>query len=240
MRLNRLQNGGATVIRQSQFRYDVVMRRHSRNLRTLARVGLFLLLGAILNVAAAWSMAAKYYFRLNGEEVLSASPTGEQIRWWKANISPGIDDEPKVVERDVSIGFDWEWMNSRVDGSGPIASRWRSGIPFRSLGFHTWTLDGRRNGGARWEFRGMWTVGADLFAGHRPLLLPLDPLWPGFLINTLLYAGLLWLGIASLEWHRRFRRMRRGLCPACAYPIGKSLVCTECGAALPVSSAKQD
>ena len=28
---------------------------------------------------------------------------------------------------------------------------------------------------------------------------------------------------------RRFLRLRRGLCPKCAYPIGESTVCTECG-----------
>jgi len=28
---------------------------------------------------------------------------------------------------------------------------------------------------------------------------------------------------------RRRRRIKRGLCPACAYPVGQSPVCTECG-----------
>jgi hypothetical protein len=28
---------------------------------------------------------------------------------------------------------------------------------------------------------------------------------------------------------RRRMRIRRGLCPACAYPVGQSDVCTECG-----------
>ena len=28
---------------------------------------------------------------------------------------------------------------------------------------------------------------------------------------------------------RRFLRVRRGLCPKCAYPMGESSVCTECG-----------
>ncbi len=32
---------------------------------------------------------------------------------------------------------------------------------------------------------------------------------------------------------RRFLRVRRGLCPKCAYPMGESSVCTECGRALP-------
>ena len=32
---------------------------------------------------------------------------------------------------------------------------------------------------------------------------------------------------------RRFWRLRRGLCPKCAYPMGESSVCTECGCGLP-------
>ena len=27
-------------------------------------------------------------------------------------------------------------------------------------------------------------------------------------------------------------RARRGLCPACAYPVGEAAVCTECGKAV--------
>ncbi len=55
------------------------------------------------------------------------------------------------------------------------------------------------------------------------------PIWPGFAINTLFYAAILWLLIAALFALRRRRRIKRGLCPACAYPIGESDICTECG-----------
>jgi hypothetical protein len=67
--------------------------------------------------------------------------------------------------------------------------------------------------------------------GHHRLL-PLHPIWPGFAINTLCYAGILWAGwllFAAPFALRRRRRIRRGLCPACAYPVGASNVCTECG-----------
>ncbi len=60
--------------------------------------------------------------------------------------------------------------------------------------------------------------------------LPWRPLWPGFAINTIFYATLLWLLIPGLFALRRFLRVRRGLCPNCAYPTGESSVCTECGA----------
>jgi hypothetical protein len=65
-----------------------------------------------------------------------------------------------------------------------------------------------------------------------PRLLPLRPIWPGFAINTLFYAAILWLLFTAPGSVRRWRRIRRGLCAKCAYPIGASDVCTECGAIL--------
>jgi len=59
--------------------------------------------------------------------------------------------------------------------------------------------------------------------------LPLCPIWPGFGINTAFYAVVLWLLFAVPSSLRRWRRIRRGLCPKCAYPVGTSEVCTECG-----------
>ncbi len=70
-------------------------------------------------------------------------------------------------------------------------------------------------------------------ANIRSISLPLRPIWPGFAINTLFYGTLLWLLIYGLSVLRRFVRVRRGLCPKCAYPMGESHVCTECGGSLP-------
>ena len=66
-----------------------------------------------------------------------------------------------------------------------------------------------------------------------PRPFPLRPLWPGFAVNTLFYAAVLWLLICGPFVLRRFVRVKRGLCPACAYPMGKSGVCSECGKTLP-------
>ncbi len=63
--------------------------------------------------------------------------------------------------------------------------------------------------------------------------LPLGPIWPGFAVNTLLYAGVLWLLFGGPFTVRRLIRVRRGLCPKCGYPMGESAVCTECGKTLP-------
>jgi hypothetical protein len=63
-------------------------------------------------------------------------------------------------------------------------------------------------------------------------LLPLRPIWPGFAINTIFYAAILAILFYGPGKVRRFVRVRRGRCPACAYPVGSSPVCTECGAPL--------
>ena len=61
-------------------------------------------------------------------------------------------------------------------------------------------------------------------------MLPLRPLWAGFTINTMLYATTLWLLFGAPFMLRRRRRIKRGLCPKCAYPVGTNERCTECGA----------
>jgi hypothetical protein len=63
-------------------------------------------------------------------------------------------------------------------------------------------------------------------------LIPYSPLWPGFAINTIFYAAILWLLFTVPRFVRRRIRARGGQCPACAYPVGASDVCTECGAAV--------
>ena len=64
--------------------------------------------------------------------------------------------------------------------------------------------------------------------------LPFFPIWPGFAINTVFYAAVVWMLCAVPFGLRRRRRIKRGLCPKCAYPRGAGTndVCTECGAAV--------
>ena len=64
---------------------------------------------------------------------------------------------------------------------------------------------------------------------------PLRPIWHGFAVNTLFYAVVLWLLIPGPFVLRRFIRVKRGLCPACAYDLrhGEHGACPECGKALP-------
>lgn len=64
-------------------------------------------------------------------------------------------------------------------------------------------------------------------------VIPMSPVWRGLVINSLFYAVLLWMVFLLPYLARRSMRLRRGLCPACAYPIGISERCTECGQMIP-------
>ena len=63
-------------------------------------------------------------------------------------------------------------------------------------------------------------------------LIPLAPIWPGFAVNTVFYAFIVWMLFIVPFVLRRRRRIKRGLCPKCAYPVGTNQVCTECGTLL--------
>jgi len=62
----------------------------------------------------------------------------------------------------------------------------------------------------------------------------------GTILNSILYAGILWFLFGGFYLLRRRRRIGRGLCARCGYVVsvnvgvaGASLNCTECGMALP-------
>ncbi len=69
------------------------------------------------------------------------------------------------------------------------------------------------------------------YMGPYARVLPLRPIRPGFAVNTLFYAALLWLVIPGPFALRRLIRRRRGLCPACGYDLrhGEHEACPECG-----------
>ena len=62
------------------------------------------------------------------------------------------------------------------------------------------------------------------------LAVPTSPIWPGFAINTIFYATILWLPFAPFQL-RRYVRVKRGLCINCGYDLrgAEHAVCPECG-----------
>ncbi len=64
---------------------------------------------------------------------------------------------------------------------------------------------------------------------ERPFVVPVRLLWVGTLFNTIVYSVSLALFIGVTHRLMEKRRRARGLCARCAYPIGASPICPECG-----------
>jgi len=118
----------------------------------------------------------------------------------------------------------WPGVTRAVVSTPPeVTGAWvlsitRAGLPLPSMA-----------GGYLAEPRGIRTIHCIYPFGCE---FPLLPIWPGFAINTIFYAGIVWLLSAIAATIKRGRRLRRGLCPLCAYDMRGSIqmgTCPECG-----------
>ncbi|HWB20116.1 MAG TPA: hypothetical protein VG711_07450 [Phycisphaerales bacterium] len=69
----------------------------------------------------------------------------------------------------------------------------------------------------------------ELWAVYDKPMLPTLPMWRGFAFNTIFYGLIMWILWNVPFATRRWIRRTKGLCAWCAYPVGTSEVCTECG-----------
>ena len=188
--------------------------------RIITRVCIFLLLGAIVNVAVAWGCALWTPRRFEDYRGYLDNSLIE-TRWSDIVVQFPPYQDLHAHEKHF-IGHSYLHVGClTTTGIAQNHQQWRSGWPGRSF------IGEKRipgDDGGSW-LRYNWTD-----FNHS---VPLRPLWPGFALNTVFYALLLWPLLAAPGIVRRRRRLKRGLCPACAYPIGTSPVCTECGKELP-------
>jgi hypothetical protein len=206
--------------------------------------------GAIINVAVAWGCTLcinpwkgvwlraqrsapantrpidPEYVSLTVVRASRSGATDIEITWHRSTFFPYVDESP------LSLVPAWTGLQEPsapllvaeftiVEIRGwPVTALWTS----HTNTFPTGSLQTRHG------LRTAWTRRIPLINGAKyKVALPLQPIWPGFAINTLFYAGVLWVMCAVSLALRRMIRRRRGQCPACAYPIGSSTVCTECG-----------
>jgi hypothetical protein len=227
-----------------------------RRLRTLL---VFLLLGAIANVAVA--IAAAVFLNVPGSTSVAGWLSTDQhqyISGWDC-----IRGSSTGVVRLVAYPRKQSMLNqmdpSRVRDLNdpdhrkmvlPWWSDWDSELRRDRTSFHAQLFDARGwplptleahwfGGKTEVDLDKRWRWGISLSSSMARTAggynigalkaVPLRPIWPNFFLNTLFYAALLWLLLAFPFILRRFLRLKRGLCPKCAYPVGTSDVCTECG-----------
>lgn len=195
------------------------MRRH------LLTIAIFLLAGAVLNVAVAWAITAG----MTWPQGLSRSSTIEREEDWPRPVPDHWPERSAYTIQDGASGWRLDRYSKVWAGIFAINIA-NAGWPCHALESETW-----------FEMpTGIWSswgitppVNMFGFGPQSPKTLPVRPIWPGFIANTLFYATLLWLLTCLAIAVRRFLRLGRGLCPQCAYPMGGSAVCSECGNELP-------
>jgi hypothetical protein len=202
------------------------MKRWRRHLVTAM---LLLVAGAVVNVAVAWGCAWNarsnftFFIGLGGQ-----CATDEDVASLFATSGYDVAGPFQTIERrhtgaqlvSVARGL----LDRKTGNTLESVVFGFFGAPCPSMRYEVWwPLSGRQ-----WV-HGIQTDVHRWQHGTSVRVLPLMPIWPGFAINTLFYTTILWMLFASPFAIRRRLRMKRGLCPACAYPIGSSDLCTECG-----------
>ncbi len=195
--------------------------------RRLTKLVLFLLLGAIVNVAVAWGCASSLVFGYGYASYESLAPETAKDRIVRALDIPVSAAHELQFNGGSYRSFGWTMLKisprSRMASGGLAHYRLEqrsAGWPYRSLSGE-WYFDEARTPLAG---RSRWLVGGE------DLLMPMRPTWPGFVVDTVFYATLFWLLSTSFALHRVIRR-KRGRCIKCGYDLrgAEHDVCPECG-----------
>ena len=202
--------------------------------RRLLIVAVFLLAGAVANVAVAWCYSIPRWLP-TGRGATVRLDRGEAKQEFADRL--GVDAMPTGGYEDRYIGRRYlvvyiDHPDAALDARGrPVDHRSDHHLQVYTNGWPCLALEGQF-GFVGGQFKAGWLLIIPWELSHMPFMFPLRPIWPGFAVNTIFYATVLWLLIPGPFVLRRFIRVRRGLCPACAYPRGEADVCSECGLAL--------
>ena len=179
---------------------------------------LFLLAGAIINVLVAWGCAA-FHMRNSVVEVILCQFDAESRRSMSYGCVP-----VRAADGSLSLPV----FGELVDESSE----------FKTLGFRYVFTATHTSGSVRTIYSGwpMHSCGRtdsviDYNRPEPPKFILFEPLWPGFAINTIFYAAILYALFAVPGAVRRRVRIKRGQCASCGYSLcdNTSDKCPECG-----------
>ncbi len=209
--------------------------------RWITKLVVFLLLGAVVNVAVAWGCAL--WSSMTQDSDLSKQRALTLLQEREFLPRPGDPYGGRTIE-----GIGLTVLELLFD---PIAGQETSEINQREATWLMATLAGLPVRSLQAEVRLAASDYADpvysvvLIGGIRidnrvmkpaftlENVLPVQPIWPGFAINTIFYAAILWLLTFGPFMARRYIRHKRGRCINCGYDLrgtfGGGGVCPECG-----------
>jgi hypothetical protein len=222
--------------------------------RWVLRAILCLLLGAITTVAVAWgiSLFSNGQDRGDGDLFLLEHEsrwifvTTEGVGWHSLRIAVSETYDDLYDETPIQSPPKWSELASLtklpiLPSGDPLTIspvgwvNWQErafGFPSLSL---AWTHFFRDGGQVR---NGVVVSGSESFWDWR--ILPLRPIWSGFMIDTFFYASI-WFGVFFAPgMAKRAIRRKRGRCPRCGYDLRGGVIsdkrlaisgagCPECG-----------
>jgi hypothetical protein len=223
--------------------------------RLAIKLVLFLLLGAIVNVAVAWVLPL-----WSRSQIIAAGVPGKDIPSLHAMspISSAFTARAGMVDQSLGserlhffdhLGYPEIWRDSEgkiavfyINSSGtwrkddwPIdrgqCVLLRAGFPLFSLDAEYW--EGPDLGLLPGAMRARAFRSAIELPSSYGDFIPYGPIWPGFAINTIFYAAVLWIIFAIPGGVKRLRRRAKGWCIHCGYDLrgqsADSKKCPECG-----------
>ncbi len=198
--------------------------------RRITKLVVFLLLGAIVNVAVAWGL----HLGSHRDDSLEIARLFSVVMTRVANnrddieFSDIVDTSFGVTHRSVVFEPVVQSKSSTRLGQVIIEVGW----PMRTLYTTSYLYEGQPN----WT-PDDWTLAIvprskEYGSTYRPEL-PLRPLWLGFAVNTVLFASISWGLALLLVTSRDSIRRERGHCIKCGYDLRHAdhRACPECGAA---------
>ena len=222
--------------------------------RRLLTLALFLLLGAVVNVAVAWALAMSVDVGLthydasagivSSDETLGVSTHSSfgaslvyvhhsrNERTRESQIFGGDPHEllPSWGDLDLVPSEDYTEGRASIDNQALNSY----GLPMLAM-WYRYRINPRIRPTAplTYSVRGGILVASYHIGGPggEPGILPIRLIFPGFAINTILYAAILWpLWRIPFALRRHIRR-KRGLCVTCGYDLSGDLAggCPECG-----------
>lgn len=215
-------------------------------IRIMSRSACCLVAGGILSYAVAWGIE----YQSTGNGVKNRSPDyaeGGTIarQWpvpigeWPVNVPRGAPAAPETVvafrptfaRRElVSMARrdDQMWYVNETRSGWPVLSTVRYAVTCESV--HGWSGPSKPDDRAWYGgWHGLDKASSADQTVKLPVRLPVKPLWNGLTANATFYGVAIYACAAALGWGLRERRRRRGLCVRCAYSVGTSAICTECG-----------
>lgn len=202
--------------------------------RFALRMLAWLLLGVVLNIAIAWAMTLRSPIQA-GERSLALSDETP----WPVQVPQAFPVRPSKVGswnggpfRVLYFGY-----GGKVNGIQFSVGEFRSGWPLRSMvAFDAlWgQLPVDRPPG--WQSVSRIARGIERPDWATPAYfvdpIPLQPIAGGFILNSTLFALVLWTPLFAYKRIRKRCRLKRGLCERCGYDLcgsSQGAVCPECG-----------